>query len=171
MNGFRNMQKQLSHYEITCLAIKNGELEKLLLGEEPYICMDRWSQSPGPTDITYVYRALCEYAQKHPHDDLRHQITMLLPRLCTTTIGIDAASGILLCESLNQMRHGSAHPPLDLDIEEAADIIKMAVRKYQQELREDHSGVGKHHREGLLEALRRGSRYLEEDGGPTFVDI
>ena len=108
-------------YELTQEAVRADELDKLILGVEPYIYFDKYAPSNCPTDVSSIYKqGICAYAADHPGYDMKRKIEQLVPRLLSTSVGRNALEKIIFSEKYSRDNNG---PCLGLDLDEIADLF------------------------------------------------
>lgn len=108
-------------YELTQEAVRAGELDKLILGVEPYIYFDKYAPGNGPTDVSSIYKhGICAYAADHPDYDMKHKIEQLVPKFLSTSVGRNALEKIAFSEKYSRDVTG---PYLGLDLDEIADLL------------------------------------------------
>jgi len=153
--------------ELTELAVKNNEVDKLILGEPPYFYNDRSSLSPGETDLTIIFSAgIYPYAVLHPEVDFKAMIEAMIPACSEAVEGLSTLVRILFMEAYT--RH-QGKKTLDLDLQQLAQVLRQQVAKHKDMLRNSFILGGQDMREGMLGDFKRMSKIIAGYGVPEFV--
>ena len=153
--------------ELTELAVKNNEVDKLVLGEAPYFYNDRSIRTPGQTNLNAIFGyGIYPYAVLHPEVDFKGQIEALIPACSQTIEGLNTLVSILFIESYTRYR---GKKTLDLDLQQLAQVLKQQISEHEDMLRNSFILGGGNMREGMLGDFKRISKIIAEDGGPEFV--
>ncbi len=150
--------------DIVRAALKNGEIEDLLLGAPEYQFRSKYSPAPGNTDLTELLDAIYRL-DPQSRELAKAALVKALFSLSGRYEGIDAIASCILFEAGCRSTRSS---PLGLPIEELAVKLRATIQSFAQRLRVDKTGGGDAWPDGRLGDLRRRSRNTEDDGGPPF---
>ncbi len=155
--------------ELTELAVKNNEIDKLLLGEPPYFYNEHYCRTPGETNLNAIFSfGIYPYAVLHAEVDFKAQVEALIPACLETVEGLVTLVNILFIESYTRHR---GNKTLDLDLQQLAQVLRQQIAKHEVMLRSTFILGGENMREGMLGDFKRISKIIAEDGGPEFVQV
>ncbi|MBA3581717.1 MAG: hypothetical protein H0W44_04605 [Gammaproteobacteria bacterium] len=162
------MSMQKTPYELTCLAVKNDELDKLLLGVEPYAYLPKYSPSSSGTDLEEIYEhGLVEYSVQHPEKKINEKLQFILEYLAGYYEGINTVVSIIFNVAYDSTK-GKIYP-LNINIQVLANIVSETIARHEERLKLDKTGEGWSYGDGLYGDLKRLNGILADEGGPTFM--
>jgi hypothetical protein len=155
----------LDPLSIVKTAMTRAEVDKLLLGQQPYQYRSRYSPAPGNTDLTELLDVIYNRLDPNTRDQAKAGLIAALNSLGGTYDGIQPIATCILYEAGHC---GDRRPTLGLPLENLARVLEITIRAFENRLRTDKSGLGDRFVDGVLGNLRRMSRITQEYGGPSF---
>lgn len=157
--------KSIDPVAIVKIALKKGELDKLLLADPKYQYRSKFSPAPSDTDLTELLAVIYDNLDPQTRTVARDALIRALYSLVGDYEGIDAVATCILLEAL---RKSDGRPTLGLPIDDLAAKLQATIQVFSSRLQADKSGGGRDWPDGLLGDLRRLSRNTEKYGGPSF---
>jgi hypothetical protein len=150
---------------IVTVALANGEVDKLLLGEQEYQYRSKYSPATGNTDLTELLAVFYDGLETQTRDNAKGALIKALNDLCGTYEGIDA---IVTCILIETLRRSDGRRTLELPVEYLAEKLQETIKMFESRLIGDKSGNGQDWKDGQLGELRRLSNNVVKYGGPSF---
>jgi len=148
--------------EIIDRALKNGELDKLLLGYPQYCYIDRYSGCPENTDISTLLDFL---GRREDYEEHRQQLIKAIFSIIDLYDGITPVATCLFSESYNILNN---YKSLNLPLEEITLRLRENIKRFQDQLIEDKTGRGWNKPNGRYGGLQRLSLITQEQNGMPF---
>ena len=148
--------------EIVDLALKRGELDKLLLGYPEYCYIPRFSPCPENTEIITLIDALC---RREDYEEYRQKLIETIFSIVDTYEGIYPVADCLFYETARLL---DKRKTLGLPLEEITLSLRKTIKRFQDRLIADKTGGGMGHPNGRYGNLQGISSVVQNDGGMPF---
>ncbi len=155
----------MNSYQLAEKAFKNEELFELLLGDKGYGKIPKYSPSPDKTDISYVYRGLCDYVSENLDGECLAILEREFGKIAARKEGVEPIASIMVLES------DSSRPKrLGLNLEELSGWLKKGVDDNYEALKNDKTGMGRNYDNGKIGNLERLNTIFQSRTGLSFMD-
>jgi len=144
-------------------AFQDGEILNLIVGDEGYGNAPKYSPSPDKTDISLVYRGLCDYISECPDNNCGNTLQNELEKLAAYKQAIEPIASLMVLES-----KALRNKRLGLDLEKLSKPLKMGLRENWDTLKNDKTGMGKNYENGKIGNLKRLDRLFQSRSGLSF---
>ena len=158
----QNETNNSNPYEIVDRALKNGELDKLLLGYPQYFYTNRYSYFSDYTDVIVLLNILYS---KEDVDDCRQQLSHAIFNIVDLYEGIDPVATCLLYETSHLFDQRKS---LGLPLEEITLRLRKTIKHFQDRLIADKTGGGWNKPNGRYEDMQRLSLNTQDYNGMPF---
>lgn len=145
-------------------AFQNGEILNLIVGDEGYGYVPKYSPSPDKTDISIVYRGLCDYISAYPDNNCGSTLQKELERLTANKDAIEPIACLMVLEA-----DTSRNKRLGLDIERLSESLQIGIKDNRDTLKADISGMGKNYINGKIGNLESLDRLFRSRSGLSFM--
>lgn len=145
-------------------AFQNEEILNLIVGDGDYGSVPKYSPSPDKTDITLVYRGLCDYISDYPDNNYGSALQKELERLTAYKEAIEPIASLMVLEA-----DTSKTKRLGLDLERLSESLKMGLKENWNTLKIDKTGMGKGYENGKIGNLDRLNRLFRSRSGFSFM--
>lgn len=154
-------------YNLVKTAFENKELNKLLLGENPYKYMTRFYSGAGDSDVpALIYSGIIPYIEKNKTEEVIDYFINTLNELCLQYDGLFPVVALISCCTTYKEDHGIM--PANINFEKLSDEIKKSIQRHKFRLEKDFTGNGSNNEKGRYGDLKRLSKIITENDGPNF---
>ena len=148
--------------EIVDRALKNGELDKMLLSYPEYCFIDRFSCCPENSEISALLDSL---AKREDYEEHRQELAQAIFSIIDLYEGVTPIAECLFSEAYNTFNN---HKLLNLPLEEITLHLRKTIKRFQDRLIEDKTGRGMNHSNGRYGGLQGLSLVTEKNNGMPF---
>lgn len=154
-------------YNLTNLAFENRELDKLLLGENPYKYMTKFFPGSGDSDIsTLIVDGIFPYILINKEKETIDYLSNTLHELSLRYDGLPPMASFMLCCAIHKKNNGKM--PMNINFEKLLKEMMGSINQYKIQLKNDSTGEGWRNEEGLYGNLKRLSKITTEMSGLNF---
>lgn len=160
------MSNKSTTYLLTERAFLKGELDKLLLGEEDYAYVPKYSPAIRTDWTRIIPYGVYEYHNENPDSGFLEMLLETLFRMVKSYDGIVPVAYVILTEC-SEREDGVS--PFSFDLAPLAIELNKSIHKYFERLSLDRNKEGFCWEDGLLGELRCICKKTIDCGGPDFL--
>lgn len=154
-------------YNLAKLAFDNKELDKLLLGKDPYKYMTKFFPGSGDSDVgALIDDGIIPYVRKNKEKEVIDYLDKTLHEICSQYDGLYPIADFILCCALYKKNEGKM--PVDIDFGKLLKEMRKSMHRYEVRLKNDFTGDGFRNEGGRYGDLKRLSKITAEKGGLNF---
>lgn len=154
-------------YDLVKVAFEKRELDKLLLGLDPYKYMTKFYPGSGDSDIpALIDDGILPYIAKNKKEEVINYFNGTINALCNQYDGLSSVAYIMVCSAIHKKNKGTL--PENINFKQCLKEIKKNIKLYEERLKNDFTGEGWRNEEGRYGDLKRLSKITTEKGGLNF---
>lgn len=154
-------------YNLAKLAFEHKELDKLLLGKDPYKYMTKFFSGSDDSDVgTLIDDGILPYVIDHKGKEIIDYLNNTLYELCLQYDGLPSLAYFMICCAIYIKNKGVL--PVDINFEKILEAMRKSISQYADRLKSDVTGEGWRNKEGKYGDLKRLSKITTEKGGLNF---
>lgn len=154
--------------ELIMKAIKEDNLDKMLVGQEPYKCeISEFVAVEVPTDWPNIIRTIYNLYEEKPELLLKDEFEQSIKCICNKgAFELYCTVMVVFFQTINEERHIA---PFKINRLIIFQDIRERLRLFEDELKSCKDWTGKKYQDGLWGDIRRVNSILYEDFGISII--